>query len=148
MNVVKNFSLLLILLFMTACSSSRMMVSSALKSNEINLSDYKYAVIYDSKKASFMELELESLIESNGFKVIGEREGKKYKKGIVVGTRYTEEHIRNGYGNIIGTLFTISLEDFASDKTLLTISAQQTYLNRSAAWKEVSQKLDSALKIY
>jgi hypothetical protein len=148
MNILKHFYLLLLLIFITGCSSSSMMASSALKNNEISLSNYKYVTIYDSKEASFMELELENLMESNGLKVIGKGDAKKYRKGTVLGTRYTEDHIRNGYGNPIGTTFTISLEDFSSDKTLLTVNAQQQYMGREAAWKEVSQKLDSALKMY
>ena len=147
MTFFKSFSLSLVLLFVTACASSSMMASSALKSNEINLSDYKYAVIYNSAKISFMELELESLMEAHGFKVIGKKDGKKYEKGMVIGTRYTEKNIKSIYGNTIGTTFTISLEDFTSKKTLLTINAEQTHLNRNAVWKQVSQKLSSALKM-
>ena len=94
---------------------------------------------------SFMELE--SLMEAHGFKVIGKKDGKKYEKGMVIGTRYTEKNIKSIYGNTIGTTFTISIEDFTSKKTLLTINAEQTHLNRNAVWKQVSQKLSSALKM-
>ncbi len=148
MKNIRTFCLVIICTFMTACASSDMMASSALKNNEIKLSNYQYAAIYDSPEVSFMELELENLMESNGLKVIGEAEAKQYPKGSVLGTRYMEDHIRNGYGNAIGTVFTISLEDFSTDKTLLTVNAKQQYMGRQEAWKQVSTKLDEALKLY
>lgn len=148
---MKSFiSLLLLvpLLLVSACASSNMMASSALRNGEINLSDYKYAAIYDSETASFMELELENLMEQNGLKVIGESSAKKYKKGSVLGVKYVEDQVKNGYGNAVGTTFTISLEDFTTDKTLLTINGQETYMGRDAAWKEVSKQLNSALSTH
>jgi hypothetical protein len=147
---MKNTSLVLLSLIfvLTACASSNMMASSALRNNEIKLSNYDYVAIYDSAAASFMELELEELFESHGLKVIGENTAAKYKAGKVLGVRYTEDSIRNGYGNPIGSSFTVSLEDYKTDKTLLTISGQQQYLDRSAAWQQVSQKLNEALTAY
>ena len=148
LNSLRNFVLVIAVLLLSGCASSSMMTSSALKSNEIRLSDYKFAVIYDSKGASFMELELEELMEANGLKVIGSADGKKYKKGVVIGTRYTEDTIQDIYGGITGTILTITLEDYISDKTLLTVRGQQSYLNRKVAWKQVSEKLQKAMDQY
>jgi hypothetical protein len=148
MSILRAVVLTVALLSLSACVSSNMMASSALKSGEIRLSKYKYAVITQSRTASFIELELESLLESNGLEVIGSADGKKYGRGTVILARYAEEHQRDGYGSVVGTTITVTLEDMATDKTLLTVNGRQSYLRRDAAWKQVSEELAAALKSY
>lgn len=127
-----------------ACATSgTFMASNSLERGHIRLSNYRYVVIYDSESASFIELELEKLFESRGFVVVGER-------GITdatqtLGVRYQEYLPTNYYGQVINGRLTISLEDIASDKTLLTLSSGGSYVQRDSIWKKLAKELEAAL---
>jgi len=136
--------LMFFLIFAPGCTNSRLMQSSALDSGEIVLRNYKYVTIYDSLAASFIELELEDLFESVGFSVIGENDADKRSGSSILGVRYVEDLARNAYGNVISYNMTVLLEDYASDRTLLTATASST-ASRSSAWKAVKKELATAL---
>lgn len=135
-----------LILFATAlcgCGSTRskLMVSNAVERGEVQLGSFKYVVIYDSEKASFIELELEDLFEQNGLRVIGEADIKN--PSITLGARYKESSFYNpstGYTNID---LTVLLENMDDDKTLVTASG--TSRKRDRAWQEVSKELNKAL---
>ena len=144
--MIKNFTLLafatIASLCIVGCSSSRIMLSSAIERGEVKLSSYKYVVVYDSAEASHMELELEQLLEHNGLRVIGEDDVQN--PSLTLGARYQEKAIYNGYGNMIKIELTVLLEDMDTDKTLLTASGNAG--SRNSAWKAVARKLNEALE--
>jgi hypothetical protein len=122
------------------------MRSSALESGEVRLSQYEYVVIYEAEKASFIELQLEQLMEDQGFKVVGQNDAQTMSDAKILGTRYTEEPIVNGYGNRIGTILTVLLEDFVTDRTLLTARGQVRMGPPEEAWNKVSSQLRAEIK--
>lgn len=135
------------MLFLVGCVTTNTMVSSSIDRNEIRLGDYKNVFIYPSEEASFVELELERLFDTVGLKVIGINEGSNFPESSVLGTRYTEKPVLNGYGNQIGTELTIQLVDYSSGKTLFTTRSSTDILSsRKAAWKSVSTELGNAFQ--
>jgi hypothetical protein len=120
---------------------STLMISNAIERGEVNLDTFKYVVIYDSEKASFIELELEALFEHNGLRVIGETDVQN--PSVTLGARYKEAGAYNSYGQMVSVELTVLLENMADDKTLVTASGSSS--NRTSAWKAVSKKLNIAL---
>jgi len=146
---MKNVALSVVVFMLSAalfsCTSSRMMQSSALEDGSLSLSDYEYVTIYDSETASFIELELETLFETLGLDVVGEKRasGLIGQGHNVLAARYNDFVLRNGYGNPIGYELSVLLQDLATDRTLLTASAESSS-SRQAAWKAVQSELEEA----
>ncbi len=111
-------AIVIFMLFLTGCVTTNTMVSSSIDRNEIRLENYKNVFIYPSERASFVELELERLFDAVGLKVIGINECSNFPASSVLGTRYTEEPVLNGYGDRVGEELTIQLVDHSSGKTL------------------------------
>lgn len=142
-----SFAIVFLMLFFEGCVTTNTMVSSSIDRKEIRLGDYKNVFIYPSERASFVELELERLFDTVGLNVIGINEGSNFPASSVLGTRYTEKPVLNGYGNQIGTELTIQLVDYSSGKTLFTTRSRTDILSsRKAAWQSVSTELENAFQ--
>ena len=110
-----------------------------------SLGDYKSVFIYPSEQASFVELELERLFDAVGLNVIGINESGKFPVSTVLGIRYTEKPVLNGYGSPVGEELTIQLVDYSTGKTLFTTrSRSDIFSSRKAAWKAVLTELENA----
>jgi hypothetical protein len=141
-SIINHFIVIfVVVLFTASCASSRVQRSSAIEKGEIKLTNFKYAVIYDSETASFIELDLETLLEEANLKVIGEKEAPKYGKGKVLAARYKAFEMTNQYGGTLSSGLTLTLEDFATSKTLVTVQGKQAYGESSLAWKEIAKAL-------
>lgn len=133
-------------LSLSGCTRSRVMESSLLRSGEIRIADYQTVAIADASGASFIELELESLFEEAGYRVVGDSEAQRLadRGQRVLTARFTENVAVNGFGQFLQGRLSVLLEDRATDRTLLTVSAEST-ASRRAAWNAVSKKLVQTL---
>jgi hypothetical protein len=126
----------------SGCSNSRTMVD-----RNMDMSTYRYATVYDSDFASFIELELESMMQSLGYETIGEKEAQRrfQRKGHVLGVRYVRTHI-----NSKSVLLRVLIEDQYTGKTILTVEdTQKDGLFEGAiekSWKSVRRKLVEVLE--
>ncbi|MEM8756901.1 MAG: hypothetical protein AAGF47_03870 [Planctomycetota bacterium] len=127
--------------------TSRLQVSSAIESGEIDLEQYKIATIYDSETASFFELEIETLLESVGLRIVGENEAVEIaERGkLVLGVRAREKVQANAYGHVHRSDLVILLEDVSSDRTLVTASGGA--MRRDQAWRAARSKLLQAFGV-
>ncbi len=141
-----SFAIVFLMLFFVGCVTTNTMVSSSIDRKEIRLGDYKNVFIYPSEKASFVELELERLFDTVGLKVIGINEGSNFLVSSVLGARYTEKPILNGYGNPVGVELTIQLVDYSSGKTLLTTRSSTRWSSRKTAWESILTELENAFQ--
>lgn len=127
------------------CATDKIVMSTALEKGEIHLSDYPHVVIYDAKKAAMIEVELDRIMTSHGFEVIGGKETKKHDK--VLGVRYLERETRRD-GRAQKREVTLTFEDVQTDKTLLAIHANQKlflWSTRKPILKDLSEKFTEAL---
>ena len=136
---MSKITLFIPLLFalLVGCASK----SSSMVSSDFDREQHSYIAVYDSEDASFLELQLQQIFESLGYKVIGEKEASKYPNQTL-GVRY------NVSGSFYESKIVVTLEDMTTDKTLCTIqgSAYDDFGNASeVAWKAVRGELISRL---
>lgn len=142
---MKNLFLLLVVVVVSGCGVKSMPSSDLLMGHK-NLSDYPYAVVYQAKKASFLELEIDQLLTANRFTVIGKKEAKKYDN--VIGVRYLE--VKKKYdGRHYSSDVTLVFEDMKTDKVLFSIKSSYKrrafYDGRKRMFKKMGEKLKERL---
>lgn len=114
--------------------------------HDADLSSFNYATVYESENASFIELELESMMESLGYEVIGPKEAQRSfsRKGHVLGVRY-HRHKYEGE-----TTLRVLIEDMHTGKTLITAENTKGRMmfdsGEVRAWRAVRKDLLIALE--
>lgn len=121
-----------------------MVVSSILSDGYTNLSQYQYAAIYSSRTVASADLKLEPLLEQNGLIVIGKKETKKYPDHSVLAVRYDDSALKKSTQNKYSSTLIIVIKDYTTDRTLLTINAQQNYANPDLTWQALEKDLKAA----
>ena len=134
---------------LASSSDAKSMVSSDVGAGKVQLGSFSDVLIFDSASASFIELELAQLFEEQGFRVVGEKAVSQPQRTL--GVRYTQEPLMSANGRFVrGMTLTILLEQFSTDKTLVTIrgSSRNGGDDKDAAWEEVRGKLLEVLDQY
>ena len=118
--LIQHTSYLVILLSVvvtfSGCGGSRARVDSKVD-RDAEVTSYRYVTFYDSTNPGFFELLLMDVFRDAGFKVIGLKDASEFPRGQVIAVQASERTTST-------CILTVALEDFHTDKALLTIRSE------------------------